>query len=62
MQPKGAPHPSGRPIRPHVVKGRQIWRIPETEPNVPRLREMKRDLDCVGFLHSFREMQEDEDV
>lgn len=60
MTPKGRPHPSGRPIRPHIVKGRSIWRIPDIESNVPRLREKKRDLDCIGFLHDFREVPTDD--
>lgn len=53
MIPKGRPHPSGRPIRPRIIKGRQIWRIPDTEPNVPRLREERVDTNCIGFLHDF---------
>jgi hypothetical protein len=27
-----------------------MWRIPDNEPATPRLREIKRDLDCVGFV------------
>lgn len=60
MQPKGRPHPSGRPIHRRVVKGRPIWRIPDTEPNVPRLREERIDTNCIGFLHDFG-VQDDDD-
>jgi hypothetical protein len=51
MQPKGRAHPSGRPIRPRVVKAaRPVWHIPDSESNVPRLRTPRKDLDCVGFI------------
>jgi hypothetical protein len=49
---KGEPHPSGRPIHKSSKVGRSIWRIPDSEPNVPRLRQ--RDLKpAVGFVHDF---------
>ena len=53
MTPKGRPHPSGRPL-PHreVPVGRPIWRVPDTEPNVPRLRTPIKP-DCIGFIHRF---------
>lgn len=53
MTPKGQPHPSGRPIRAAVLKKPSAYRVPETEPVVPRLRQDKRDLECVGFVHNF---------
>jgi hypothetical protein len=55
MTPKGRPHPSGRPIRIHLVKGRSIWRIPDTEPNVPRLRPQRQTVEAIGFIHNFHE-------
>jgi len=55
MTPKGTPHPSGRPVRRHEVKSRKtIWNIPDEESNVPRLRQSKKDLDCIGFVHRFQ--------
>lgn len=58
MTPKGTPHPSGRPIRPRIVKGKSIWRIPDTESNVPRLRRSER-VEAIGFVHDFGEQLED---
>lgn len=51
IEPKGKPHPSGRPIHERIVKGNPIWRIPDTMPNVPRLRIEKQDIEAVGFVH-----------
>jgi hypothetical protein len=62
MQPKGRPHPSGRPIRERRIKGRPMWRIPDVEPNVPRLRQEKRDLNCIGFVHFPVERQDESDM
>lgn len=58
--PKGRPHPSGRPVRKTEVKGRPMWRIPDSESNVPRLRVKKNDLDCVGFIQFPVEHSDDE--
>jgi hypothetical protein len=53
MEPKGRPHPSGRPIHERIVKGNPIWRIPDTVPNVPRLREDRIQTEAIGFVHHF---------
>jgi hypothetical protein len=50
MRPKGIAHPSGHPIRTRVVKSHSVFRIPDNESNVPRLRPIKNDLDCIGFI------------
>lgn len=44
------PHPSGRPIRKIERKGRPIWRIPDTESNVPRLRPGTEQTNAIGFI------------
>lgn len=54
------PHPSGRPIRRTETKGRPIWRIPDVEPNVPRLRQPAA-VDAIGFVHQFSEPERDDD-
>lgn len=61
MQPKGRPHPSGRPIHERIVKSHSRWRIPDTEPNVPRLREEKRNVEAIGFLHDFQGAVDDDE-
>jgi len=50
--PKG-PHPSGRPIHGRIIKGRPIWRVPDSESNIPRLRAVRQNLNCIGFIHNF---------
>jgi hypothetical protein len=43
------PHPSGRPIRREEVRGRQIWRIPDRGPVIPRLQQERKDISAIGF-------------
>lgn len=54
-------HPSGRPIRKEVRKGRQIWRIPEDGYVTPRLRQ-DPPKDAIGFCatHLPGQLAEDE--
>lgn len=52
MEFKARAHPSGRPIDRRVAKERPIWRIPDTEPNVPRLR-VRDGVPAIGFTHKF---------
>ncbi len=42
-------HPSGRPIRREEVRGRQIWRIPDEGPVIPRLRVPPGGANAIGF-------------
>lgn len=60
MRPKGNPHPSGRPIRPRIVKGRSIWRVPESEAVTPRLRPQRQSVEAIGFVHDFERFDDDE--
>lgn len=59
MTPKGKPHPSGRPIHHPKIGIRSIWRIPDTEPNVPRLRRSEQ-VEAIGFVHDFERRDDDE--
>lgn len=43
------PHPSGRPIRKREVKGRQIWRVPDHGPVIPRLQNDYERTEAIGF-------------
>lgn len=42
------PHPSGRPIHNRLVKGPQIWRVPDDSYVTPRLR-LKEFTSAIGF-------------
>lgn len=53
------PHPSGRPRRQPERKSRPIWRIPDTEPNVPRLRKGYEQTRAIGFTVGGYRSQED---
>lgn len=45
-------HPSGRPIRERIVKGPQIWRVPDDTYVTPRLRR-EQGAQAIGFVHNF---------
>jgi hypothetical protein len=49
MEFKAPAHPSGRPIPENRVVGRPMWRIPDKESNVPRLRDEKSTVAAIGF-------------
>ena len=53
-------HPSGRPIRRVEIKGRPIWRVPDIESNVPRLRR-REQAPAIGFTVGRVLMKEEKD-
>jgi hypothetical protein len=59
-EPKGRPHPSGRPVHERIVKGHPILRV--SEQLVSRLREpAKGCVEAIGFMH-FTVNDGDEDL
>ena len=54
------PHPSGRPIRRTKYVERPIWRIPDSQPNVPRLRRGEL-VSAIGFLHHWKDAEDGDD-
>jgi len=54
------PHPSGKPIRREETRGRQIWRIPDKGPVIPRLQREPKDISAIGFTAKIV-AQDDED-
>lgn len=44
-------HPSKRPIRREVKRGRGFWNTPNDGPVTPRLQQPGRLKDAVGFHH-----------
>lgn len=61
QHPRGRLHPSGRPVVAlSIAKRTPVLRIPNSEPLTPRLREQSKDLDCVGFIHDFQRINDDE--
>jgi hypothetical protein len=61
VTPKGRPHPSGRPIHHPKVGVRSIWRIPDMESNVPRLRPQGGTVEAIGFVHDFGDEENNSD-